>query len=424
MNSLNNWILALALVLIILVGGCQTKKPGGVVEVTFWHSMGGPVEKVLDGMIAEFNRTHPGIRVKPLGLGSYDALSQKLLSAVQAGKPPVASQAYESWTAKLIESRALEPIQDFTTGPDGLSPQDLADIYPVLIRSCTIHDTLWAWPFNKSVPAVYYNRDMFRKAGLDPDKPPSTWEEFRADAKKLTRKGAFGAAFKVDEWTFGSFLYENNGTYLTPDGKQPAFQNQEGVEALTYWRSLISPDSSSYLTTGFENQNDFLLSKVGMIHSSCASLTFMDTLIKFDFGLASLPAGKRKAVVLAGTNAVIFAKATVEQKRAAWVFLKWMSEPEQTAKWSVESSYLPIRQSALNTALMKDKLKKFRGLGDVISQLGCAELEPNEGWWLSGRKYLEEQALEAALRGQETPTAALQDASAKVAAEMAKKGER
>ena len=406
--------------MVLLSGGCQKKKAGGVVDVTFWHVMGGPIEKTLNALIEEFNRTHPGISVKPLGLGSYDALSQKLLAAIAAGKPPVASQAYESWTSKLIESRAIVPIQNYFTGADGLSPTEWRDIYPVLLRSCTIQDTLWAWPFNKSVPAMYYNRDLFRKAGLDPDCPPATWEEFRSAARRLTRKGVFGTAFKVDVWDFGCLLYQNGGSYLTPDRKHPSFQAREGVEALSYWRGLLTPDSVAYLTTGFENQNDFLLGKVAMIRSSCASLTYMDTLIKFDLGLAALAGGKRKAVILAGTNAVIFAKASPEQKRAAWLFLKWMSEPEQTARWSAESSYLPIMKSALSQEVMQVKLKRFRGLEQVISQLDYAELEPNEIGWLTGRKVLETEALEKALVGKADPGPALEDAARKVEKELAK----
>ena len=413
-------IRALALGCMLLGNGCPGRKAAGVVEVSFWHVLGGPVQQSLNGMIAEFNRTHPGIVVKPLGMGSYDALSQKLLASVAAGKPPVLSQAYESWTAKLIESRAVVPIQGFASGPDGLSPEEQSDLYPVLILSCTIRDTLWAWPFNKSVPAMYYNRDLFRKAGLDPDRPPATWEEFRFAARRLTRKGVFGTAFKVDVWDFGCLLYQNGGSYLTPDRRHPAFQAREGVEALSYWRGLLSPDSATYLTTGFENQNDFLLGKVAMIRSSCASLTYLDTLIKFDLGLAALPGGKRKAVILAGTNAVIFAKASPEQRRAAWLFLKWMSEPEQTARWSAESSYLPIMKSALSQEIMQAKLKRFRGLEQVISQLDYAELEPNEGGWLTGRKVLETEALEKALRGQADPGTALEDAARKVEKELAK----
>jgi ABC-type glycerol-3-phosphate transport system substrate-binding protein len=413
-------IRALALGCMLLGNGCPGRKAGGVVEVSFWHVMGGPVEKSLNGLCEEFNRTHPGIRVMPLGMGSYDALSQKLLASVAAGKPPVLSQAYESWTAKLIESRAVVPIQEFASGPDGLSQEERSDIYPVLMRSCTIRDTLWAWPFNKSVPALYYNRNLFRKSGLNPDMPPATWEDFRSAGRKLTRKGVLGTAFKVDVWDFGCLLYQNGGSYLTPDRKHPAFQAREGVEALRYWRGLLSPDSAAYLTTGFENQNDFLLGKVGMIRSSCASLSYLDTLIKFDLGLAALPGGKRKAVILAGTNAVIFAKASPEQKRAAWLFLKWMSEPEQTARWSAESSYLPIMKSALTKEVMQAKLKRFRGLEQVISQLEYAELEPNEGGWLTGRKVLETEALEKALRGQAEPGPALEDAARKVEKELAK----
>jgi ABC-type glycerol-3-phosphate transport system substrate-binding protein len=203
-----------------------------------------------------------------------------------------------------------------------------------------------------------------------------------------------------------------------------AFQGREGVEALEYLRGLIALDSVAYFTSGFEHQNDFLQGKVGMIQSSCASLSYMDTLIKFDLGLAPLPVGKRKSVILAGTNAVIFAKARPEEQRAAWLFLKWMSEPEQTARLSYASSYLPIRYSALNKEVMQAKLKHYRGLEQVIFQLEYAELEPQTSGWVTGRKILESEALEKALRGETEPGVALEEAARKVDAELDKSKRR
>ena len=128
--------------------------------------MGGPLGKVLDEMIDEFNSTHPDIEVVSVSMGNYQALSQKIMAAVTADKPPVIAQVYESWTAQLLAAGKIVSIDTFVFGEQGLSKEELEDIFPVFIEDNTFDGQLVTFPFNKSVPAYFYNIDMFKKAGI------------------------------------------------------------------------------------------------------------------------------------------------------------------------------------------------------------------------------------------------------------------
>ncbi len=168
-------IFILFLLLIIVISGCGKKKQTSEkLTIEFWHAMGGPLGDALDIMIKEFNQSHPDIRVKAISMGRYEALSQKLMAAIVSNTQPDLAQAHENWTAKLIEGDAIVPIEKFIKGENGLSKKELDDFFPVFIKSSTFDDTIWAFPFNKSVRVMYYNKDMFYKNGININKPPKT----------------------------------------------------------------------------------------------------------------------------------------------------------------------------------------------------------------------------------------------------------
>jgi len=172
------------LMCVIIALGCTSKEKSTKIELEFWHAMGGPLGDALTKLVNEFNGTHPNIHINEINMGNYTALSQKLMAAIVANTQPDLAQAYEAWIAKFIEGNALVPVEKFINGPNGLSQEELDDFYPVFIKSSTFGDTMYAFPFNKSVRVMYYNKDMFYRNGLDINKPPTTWDEFITVGKK------------------------------------------------------------------------------------------------------------------------------------------------------------------------------------------------------------------------------------------------
>jgi multiple sugar transport system substrate-binding protein len=410
---------------LVLVFACsETREGDRVTEVTFWHAMGGPLGRVLTSLIDEFNTTHPRIKIVSVSMGRYTALSQKIMAAVAAGKPPVIAQAYENWTVELIMSQSIIPIEKFVRGPSGLSEESLSDILPVFIENNQWDGVIWSFPFNKSVRTLFYNKDLFRQSGLDPEHSPETWDEYIGFAQSVTKDtdgdghpDIWGTAGQVNVWMFGNLLLQNGGRFLDPATQTVIFNEEEGVEALTFMKKLLA-DSVGFIASGYEYQNDFLANKVGMIEGSTVSLAFIRGKYDFRLGVAPLPGGKAKGVTIAGTNVVIFSKATEEEQRAAWEFIKWFTDTEQTARWAAGTFYVPVRRSAFETQVLQEQFEAFPGLKDAFDQLTYASFEPKIAGWYAGRRYLDERAIEAVLRGDAEVGPALDRAASKANAEI------
>lgn len=404
-------ILLLILACFVSVVDCGKKEEGvgGKALVTFWYGFGGPLGESLEGLIADFNARHPDIQVTGVSMGQYAALSQKIMAAIAAGKPPTLAQVYENWTANFIEAGAIVPLENFIEGPNGLNQKDLEDIYPVFLEGGTFQGKLWTFPFNKGLPALYYNKEMFQKAGLDPKEPPQTWEEFRSMARKLTidadgdgQPEQWGTSFSIPTAfaMFQQILVQDGGQILSPDGTQFLFNSPAGLNALQYLLDLVERDHVAYITPGaYEHQTDFAAQKVAMIQAYIVSRRYMEPQLTFEPGLAAVPRGEKSAVLITGTNLAIFSKATEDQQQAAWIFVKWLADVEQQARWAIETSYVPIRRSALELDLMKSEFERVPGLEAVMRQMDFAVAQPKSAEWFAGRRQLEEEAVEPIMRG-------------------------
>ncbi len=394
-----------ALIVVGLVGCGNNSKDqaqNGKTTIIFWHAMGGPIGRTLEEMVKKFNATHKDIYVKLENMGNYNSLQMKLVAAIQANVTPDIAQVYESWVANMIKGKRIIPLDDFVKEPGF----NLNDIHPVFINDVKMNGKIWAMPFNKSMPVLYWNKELFKKVGLDPNKPPANWEEFLEYAKKLTidtngdgKPDIYGTAFPPSSWYFGCMVYQNGGKLLDEKKRKAAFNEEPGVKALQYWIDLIFKYKVAYLTTGFNHQTDFQAGKVAMIWGSSVSKIFMEKQINFDFGIAPFPQGEKKASILSGTNVVIFDKKDPKRAKAAWEFIKWFISTKNTAYWAVKTAYMPVRKSALQTDIMKNLFKKQPMMKAAIMQLDYAAFEPFDTAWFRGRKYLDEAISDALVKG-------------------------
>lgn len=421
-NSQQFRILTLVFVCVALCG-CSRQgedEADGRVVVRFWHAMGGPLGDILDEMIDEFNAAHPAWHIKSESMGTYNSLSQKILASIIAGNQPTMAQAYESWISRLIEAEKGSAIADMTDMNGGREMVSSGDIYPVLIADSTYGGRLMSLPFNKSVPVIYYNKELFRDAGLDPEKPPSTWEEFMEVSKKLTvdldgdgKVDRWGHMFSDQATYFECLLGQNGGRLLSTGGDRVLFNSPEGVEALMYLVDLVHKHmGADFYLGGYQHQVDWMGGKVGMIFASCVSKTFMRDQIKFDWGIAPLPRGRKKSVLIYGTNIVIFSAAPPDKQRVAWEFIRWFTDTEQTARWSMETNYIPVRKSALATGKMVGHFKEDPDALVSIKELEYTFFEPRLPNWLECRRFLGDAVKEALLE-KHSPEEALDRAAAR-----------
>jgi multiple sugar transport system substrate-binding protein len=406
-----------AVVLGLALAGCK----GGAsnkVTVTFWHAMGGESQTTLKAMVDRFERTQPGIHVELVGMGNYDALSQKLMGAIAAKNPPTIAQMYENWTTQLRAGGELVYLDSFVRGPDGLSAEDIADIYPALIENNSWDGRLLTLPFNKSVPVYYYNVPMLEKTGFPVF--PKTWPEFRTACNRLMKRDAqgnpevWGAAGGTDIWIFGSMLFQRGSRFLEQEDGKPLFNGKEGVEALQFQVDMVLKDKVQNTDVGRTPMDDFLTGRIAALTGSSTWRAPVVDKESFPVGMAPVPTWGKPAAIIYGTNIGMFTRAKPAEKAAAWTFIRWFISPEQQVEWSLGTWYVPIHRRSLEDPRMAERLARTPGLREAYAQVDCAVFEPKGLKWLAGRKALVEE-LEQAMLGAKTPKQALDDAAARYA---------
>lgn len=432
---------------------CGPKRRGpqytsdGKLKIVFWHSMAGKLGEILNSMVDEFNRTNPDkIFVKTEFIGEYATLNQKIAAAVFAEIPPHISQVYETWTLKLKNEEAVVALDKYIDSAEvGI---DKNDIVPALLRNVTMNDgKIYSMPFNKSIPALYYNKRLFAAAGLDPEKPPVTWNDFIEYGKKLTmleHKGFFfneytnfedyekvhgqgsfpprglkntvviwGNAFISDPWSFENYIFQNGGRILSEDGKKAVINSPEAVAAAEYLVDKMKKHRFALRTSGREHQNEFVAERVAMIEGTIVSKVFMQSKLRFPFGMAAIPYSKVNTSVLSGTNVAIFSYFSEAEILAAWKFIKWFTDTDQTARWGIETTYMPVRKSAYRTEKVKEAIRKDPNMKVALTMLENIDFEPQVAPWFECRAILG-KATEALVLSDKTPKQILDDAVAEM----------
>ena len=357
-----------------------TAAPEPQVTITLWDGQSGVLGDRLSDLIAKFNATHK-IQVQRSFQGTYDQLYQKVVSAIQAGTvPDMAQVSGPPQTAAYWKANALVPVQQFVDSVDGFTQQQLADFVPALLddNSLSVNGkkTLVSWPFSKSEALMYYNPDILQQAGVA---VPKTWAEFKQALLAIQAKtSVIPLAYTPDVYYFFlPYLWAQGGEVLSPDNTKASFNTPEGLAALQYQVDLVLGDKTAQVTQGFEWQNTFAASKSAFAVSTSVSRPFIESAMpkdhSFKVGMATLPAGpKGPKTDLFGNNLVIFTKTASDRQRAAWLFMKWLTDTDQTVAWSLASGYMPLRNSALNAPDFKaasDKdgrlLVAYNGLKDA-----------------------------------------------------------
>ena len=385
-------------------------------KLTFWHAMADPKDKVLTGLISEFEKQNPDIKIVPQYVGNYDVLLQKLMASAGAGNPPDLAQVYENWTTRFREEKVILPVSDWLTKEPDFK-KDLADIYPVFIKNNSYENKIWTFPFNKSIYVYYYNQTLFKKEGLE---APKTIAEFLNVCAKMTKRDQsgktirYGFGFRANIDVFAIFLYMNKGRFFNEAETKVMFNDEAGLETMQFIIDLVNKYKVAYYTKDYLD-NDFTAGRMGSFFSTNPHRSYLEPQLSFSLGVAPLPSGKIKAAPIAGTNIAVFSKknSTREREAACWKFIKWISNTENNVKWAIGTSYLPIRKSAAASPAMLEHLKK-KPLDLVgIEELKTAVTDPRVKCWQEVRMYIGE-ALEKALLGKSTSREALDEAAKKI----------
>ncbi|MFO7296994.1 MAG: ABC transporter substrate-binding protein [Proteobacteria bacterium] len=385
-------------------------------EVSFYYpvAVGGPITKLIDAYARDFEKENPDIKLNPIYAGTYQETIVKALTAHKSGVPPTTSVLLSTDMFTLIDEEAIVPIDDFVKTEE--DKKWLASFFPAFMLNSQTGGKTWGVPFQRSTIVLYWNKELFKEAGLDPETPPANWTEQVEFAKKLTKDGQWGIQVPSSGfpyWLFQAFAIQAGAVLMNQEGNETYYDKPEVIEALEYWVSLSRehkvhpPGIVEWGTT----PKDFFERKCAMMWTTTGNLTNVRNNAKFPFGVAMLPAGKRRGSPTGGGNFYISSKAGKSEQEAAFKFIQWCTSPERAAQWCVDTGYVAVRPDSWETPVLKKYVEEFPQAAVARDQLefAVAELSTHENQRVT--KALND-GLQAALTGSKTPAQAMKDSQA------------
>ncbi|HWR12693.1 MAG TPA: ABC transporter substrate-binding protein [Rectinemataceae bacterium] len=357
-------------------------------QVVFWSALGGNNGKILDAFVKEFNASQNEVEVVNEFQGAYTDVEQKLMASIASGKTPDLAMLEISRIPAFVNAKAIAALDGFAAGPNGI---DLKDFVQGLLEESRIDGKLYSLPQSRSMPVFYYNKDMFRAAGINADKAPANWKEIREAAIKVTAADGSRIGFGIqtgNPWWYFQTAIESYGAQVSTleNGKPvPTFNSPEAVAALQWWYDLVKKDKAAklYVGKGLTSwellQADFISGKVGMMYITTG---WMGNILKnsgFEVGVGPLAAGPTGArrIPTGGNGIVIPANSPKAKQDAAWKFLKWLTDTKQTANWAMQTGYMPLRISAGNSPEMKAYIAKNPAFQVAVDSMLYASAFPS-----------------------------------------------
>ena len=376
--------LAVALVSSLALAACSgsSAKGGGSdvaaadptanVKLTWWTGQDADAEKILEKLGADFHALHPNVTIDvSSGASTTDDLLQKMSAGFASGEYPDISYAYGSWASELASSgrtlditkQVADPVVKWSELPEAGQKTAVVDGrtigFPAIVDNLTL----------------LYNKTVFDKAGVSYPTDDWTWDQFRAVAKQLTDSSTktYGYGFSVSgsedtTWHLWPLLWQKGGTILSADGKKAAFNSDAGVQALDLLRGMAVDDKSVYLDQTDEKYGPlFVNNRIGMIISGPWQLYDL-VQGKTKYGVAFLPSFDGKHTTVAGPDlwALLDHK---DANRAYWSYqlAKWLTDPEQDAKFNLAQGNLPLRASEQALPAYAEFKKDYPGVDVMVA---------------------------------------------------------
>lgn len=362
---------------------------GQQTTITFYYPVGvaGLLARFIESYVSDFEKQNPQIRVNTVFGGNYEENQAKVVAAIRAGNPPDTAILLSQQLHTLLAMDAIESFDPYIARDPELK-KAVQDFFPAFMMNSTLDGKVWSLPFQRSTPILYYNKEAFREAGLDPEKPPTTWEELVEYAKRLTKRDAqgrvvrYGVAIPTEDrstWLLEGLVIQAGGLLYDPAGKgcKVLVDTEPVRKAMQFKADLarkhgVSPEGVIAWGT---TPGDFAAGKVAMIYHSTGSLGFIRTNARFAFGTAFQPKLVRYGVPTGGANFYLFKGSDPAKREATLRFIKFMTSPELQARWSIDSGYVAARRSSWNLPLMRDYVRQWPQALTAREQLAYAKAE-------------------------------------------------
>ncbi len=384
------------------------------IQVFYPVAVDAPIAKILQGYADRFQAENPGITVEPVFSGGYTDVKTTIQTTIEGGgQPPALAVMLATDLYDLVNGDYIIPLDDYINAmPDGEAY--LNDFFPAFLANSRYDGKIWSIPFQRSVVVLYYNKDLFEEAGLQ---PPDSWEAWAEAAQKLTvREGDQVTRWGIEYpsgWPYWLFqpLAIGNGQNIVGDDTTVYFNDPRVIEAEQFYIDLSHKYQA--MPEGVQSvwgqaPSDFASGQTAMIVHSSGSLAGILKQADFEVGVMPLP-GKEKgtyATVPGGGNLYILKGAPKEQQDAAWKFIQFLTRPENVADFSINTGYIANRRAAYETQAMQEYLAEVPQAGiirDALQYAG-AELSVQD---LGEVRNIFHKYLQAAYNGEMSPAEAM-----------------
>lgn len=320
---------------------------GDPVELTFWNYWDGKNGEVMQSLVDEWNGANPDVQVENVFVGWGDLLP-KLQSAVAGGDVPDVAAGDLVWLPKLTGTERLVALDDH------MGDEKLSQFFPEMLKVGQLDGATYSLPVSTNNLQLFYNKELFEKAGLDPEQPPTNWDELRAYADQCADPSAgvqgmelFTEPGEGLTWQFQTYLWQAGGEFLTEDGSAAAFNSPEGEQALQFWVDLLHEDESAILAPwGAFGQGTSC-----MMMDGSWMVGIWSAEPPFDFGTAPMPhpTDGEPATNMGGEQIFIMAEEA-ERREAAYRFVDWVTSYEAQSDWVKETGFMPVLQDLADDA--------------------------------------------------------------------------
>ena len=362
------------------------RQTGSSTDVSFWHGFTGARGETLQQLVDQYNALETGVQVTALPYGSYEEVAENLVRSLGDGTAPDLVVMSEALWFRFYLAQAILPLDDLIAS----SGFDLGDVIPAFTAEGQRAGSTWWLPFSRSTPLVYYNRDMFRAAGLDAF--PASWSEFAEIAPSLTDTGAqvYGIAqstiANLVAWAFQGVTWAFGGAYSDSSVNIEIGQSGAVAAGNYYLRSIkegwgyASQQGNQDLGNGFAAAT---IASTGVLNDTTA----LAQATGFELGTAFLPSaepGGPTAVPTGGSGFFIVGSAPAERQAAAFDFFTWCMASEQTTFWAQNTGYMPVRTSAIESEGMRDFFATNPNFKTAVDQLPVARASDTARTWVPG----------------------------------------
>jgi multiple sugar transport system substrate-binding protein len=364
----------------VALAGCGTDSQssggtgGGQGSIQIWEGYTGAEAKAFAHLVAEYQAQHPGQKVSPLFVNNDNTLP-KVLTAVRGGSPPDIAYLYGSWAPNVAQIPQVVNLTQVVKRPG----VNWNDFWTGERSVATVNGKVIGIPALVDNLAVVYNKTLFARAGLAPPGPDWTWQQFQADAKKLTDPAIkqYGTAYVTPGsedtvWHWEALLWEAGGQLLSADGKKAAFDSAAGVQSLNTLRAMAVTDKSMYLDpTDNAYTNLFNSGKLGMLVTGPWDLSAFPNVHYGVQVMPSYPGTSGGHQTISGPdNWVVFDNGTA-RVAAAEQFILWLTAPAQIRYFSLQTGELPTRRSVADQASLNQQMNAATpGVATFTANLG------------------------------------------------------